>query len=37
MTERGQLPGALRVGRRLLIRRDELLRWLGFENPGPMP
>ena len=25
MAERGQLPGAVRVGRRLLIRRDELL------------
>lgn len=29
MAERGQLPGAVRVGRRLLIRRDELLDSIG--------
>ena len=29
MVERGQLPGLIRVGRRLLFRRDDLLRWLG--------
>jgi excisionase family DNA binding protein len=28
MIERGQLPGVTRVGRRVLIRRDELLDWL---------
>jgi len=28
MAERGQLPGATRVGRRLLIRRDDMLQWL---------
>ena len=28
MTERGQLPGVTRIGRRLLFRRDDLLRWL---------
>jgi len=28
MTERGQLPGATRIGRRLLFRRDVLLDWL---------
>jgi excisionase family DNA binding protein len=28
MAERGQLPGLRRVGRRLLVRREELLRWL---------
>ncbi len=28
MTERGQLPGATRIGRRLLFRRDTLLDWL---------
>ena len=26
--ERGLLPGVTRIGRRLLIRRDVLLRWL---------
>jgi excisionase family DNA binding protein len=29
MAERGQLPGAVRVGRRLLIRRDDLLDSIG--------
>jgi excisionase family DNA binding protein len=29
MLERGQLPGVVRVGRRLLIRRDELLDSIG--------
>jgi excisionase family DNA binding protein len=28
MAERGQLPGATRIGRRLLIRSDILLDWL---------
>ena len=28
MIERGQLPGVIRLGRRLLIRRDELVDWL---------
>ncbi len=28
MIERAQLPGVTRLGRRLLIRRDDLLRWL---------
>lgn len=28
MIERGQLPGVRRVGRRILIRRDELVAWL---------
>jgi excisionase family DNA binding protein len=28
MVERDQLPRPLRVGRRLLLRRDELLDWL---------
>jgi len=26
--ERGQLPGVIRDGRRLLIRRDDVLHWL---------
>ena len=29
MVERGQLPGVTRIGRRLLVRRDALLDWLG--------
>ena len=28
MTERGQLPGVTRIGRRVLYRRDDLLDWL---------
>lgn len=28
MVERAQLPGAIRLGRRLLFRRDDLLSWL---------
>ncbi len=28
MAERAQLPGVTRVGRRLLVRRDDLLSWL---------
>ncbi len=28
MIERGQLPGLRRIGRRVLIRRPELLHWL---------
>jgi excisionase family DNA binding protein len=28
MVERRQLPGVIRVGRRLLVRRDDLLHWL---------
>jgi len=28
MAERGQLPGIVRIGRRLLFRRDLLLDWL---------
>jgi excisionase family DNA binding protein len=36
MVERGQLPGAIRVGRRLLIRRDDLLDSLGGSRaPSP--
>jgi excisionase family DNA binding protein len=30
MAERAQLPGAIRIGRRLLVRRDEILLWLGL-------
>ena len=28
MVERGQLPGIVRIGRRLLLREDALLDWL---------
>lgn len=28
MIERGQLPGVRRIGRRVLIRRTDLLHWL---------
>jgi excisionase family DNA binding protein len=28
MAERAQLPGVTRIGRRLLVRRDDLLSWL---------
>lgn len=28
MAERGHLPGVTRIGRRLLVREDELLGWL---------
>ena len=36
MTERGQLPGVTRIGRRLLFRRDLLLDWLNQKRtPSP--
>ena len=36
MTERGQLPGGTRIGRRLLFRRDVLLDWLDQKHaPSP--
>jgi excisionase family DNA binding protein len=36
MTERGQLPGVTRIGRRLLFRRHELIQWLD-QNRAPSP
>jgi excisionase family DNA binding protein len=36
MSARGLLPGVTRVGRRLLIRRDDLVRWL-HESRTPLP
>jgi excisionase family DNA binding protein len=36
MAERGQLPGVVRIGRRLLFRRDALLDWLG-QKSAPSP
>ena len=36
MVERGQLPGTVRLGRRVLIREDALLDWLGQKStPSP--
>jgi excisionase family DNA binding protein len=35
-TERGQLPGVTRIGRRLLFRRDMLLHWLD-QKRAPSP
>jgi excisionase family DNA binding protein len=32
MVERGQLPGVVRIGRRLLVRQDALLDWLGQKS-----
>jgi excisionase family DNA binding protein len=34
MAERGALPGVVRIGRRLLFRRDELIHWLGQKSPS---
>ena len=36
MVERGQLPGVTRLGRRVLIRRDDLLEWLR-QKRAPSP
>lgn len=36
MAERAALPGAVRLGRRLLVHRDDLLRWLD-EKRAPSP
>jgi excisionase family DNA binding protein len=36
MVARGQLPGVTKVGRRVLIRTDELLHWLD-QNRAPSP
>jgi excisionase family DNA binding protein len=32
LVERRQLPGVARIGRRVLIRRDDLLDWLGQKS-----
>jgi hypothetical protein len=34
MVERGQLPGVIRIGRRVLVRRDALLRSLDTVPAG---
>jgi len=36
MAARGSLPGTTRIGRRLLFRRDDLVRWLN-ESRAPSP
>ena len=36
MTERGQLPGVTRIGRRVLYRRDALVDWL-HQKHAPSP
>ena len=36
MVERGQLPGVIRIGRRVLIRSRDLLDWLDH-NRAPSP
>ncbi|MDP2318241.1 MAG: helix-turn-helix domain-containing protein [Acidobacteriota bacterium] len=36
MVARGQLPGVTRLGRRVLIRADELVKWLD-QNRAPSP
>jgi len=36
MVERRQIPGVMRIGRRVRFRRDTLLTWLGgLEEPDP--
>lgn len=35
MAQSAQLPGAVRIGRRLLVRRDDLLAWLGLQEEEP--
>jgi excisionase family DNA binding protein len=32
LAQAARLPGAVRIGRRLLVRRDELLTWLGLDD-----
>jgi excisionase family DNA binding protein len=32
MVERAQLPGVIRIGRRVLIREDALIDWLGQKS-----
>jgi excisionase family DNA binding protein len=32
MVERAQLPGIVRIGRRVLVREDALLDWLGQKS-----
>ena len=36
MIERGQLPGIVRIGRRVLVRADELLDWLDQKSASSL-
>ena len=36
MIERGLLPGVVRIGRRVLVQRDDLLHWLR-QKSAPSP
>ena len=36
MVERGLLPGVIRIGRRVLIQRDDLVHWLS-QKSAPSP
>jgi excisionase family DNA binding protein len=36
MIERGLLPGVIRIGRRVLVQRDDLLHWLS-QKSAPSP
>jgi excisionase family DNA binding protein len=36
MAERGQLPGVTRIGRRILVRSDQLIDWLN-QKRAPSP
>ena len=33
MVDRGQLPGAIKISRNLLFRRDDVIRWLNESSP----
>ena len=36
LVERAQLPGVIRIGRRVLVREDALIDWLGQKStPSP--
>lgn len=35
MVERRQLPGVTRIGRRVLVREDALVNWLGQKSSTP--
>ena len=37
MVERGQIPGVVRIGRRVLFRREALLQWLSEKSGAPSP
>lgn len=37
MVERGQLPGIVRIGRRVLVRQDALLHWLSQKSQASLP